>query len=203
MEQASDPGHSSPPAHRLLHGLEDPSDWVKRWTHLVRGYGSVLDIACGYGRHMKWFAAKGHVVTGIDRSADAVSQVSAFGRAVCADIENAPWPLQTGEVVQQFDAVVVTHYLWRALFPVIDRSLLPGGVLIYETFAVGNETVGKPSRADFLLNPGELLQAFSTMHVVAFEEGYLEQPPRFIQRIAAVKPPERQDSGLDVQRYLL
>ena len=105
-----------------------------------------------------------------------------------ADIENGPWPFAG----RQFASVVVTNYLWRPLFPTLIDSLQPGGVLIYETFTQGNETVGKPSRADFLLRPGELLEACRALRVVAFEDGFQQAPhgaaPRFIQRIAAVRP---------------
>ena len=167
----------------MAHGNEAPSAWVQRWSHLVPGGGSVLDVACGQGRHMRWFAQRGHAVTGVDRSAEAVAAVAPLGRAIQADIENGPWPL--GD--ETFDAVVVTHYLWRALLPRIVASVAAGGVLIYETFAVGNETVGKPSRPDFLLAEGELLQAVAGLHVVAFEDGFCSAPDRFVQRVAAVR----------------
>jgi SAM-dependent methyltransferase len=166
-----------------MHGTEAPSAWVQRWAHLVPAGGSVLDVACGHGRHLKWFSQRGHAVTGVDRSTEAIEAVKPFGRAVLADIENGPWPFD-GET---FDAVVVTNYLWRALLPVITRSVAPGGVLIYETFATGNESVGKPSRPDFLLQPGELLKASEGLQVVAFEDGFCERPERFVQRIAAVR----------------
>ena len=104
-----------------------------------------------------------------------------------ADIENGPWPFAG----RQFDAVVVTNYLWRPLMPTLLASLAPGGVLIYETFTQGNETVGKPSRPDFLLRPGELLDTCRSLRIVAFEDGFQEGPqgqaPRFVQRIAAVR----------------
>lgn len=147
----------------------------------------MLDIACGWGRHMKWFAEQGHAVTGIDRSCEAIDAASRYGEAVLADIENGPWPLMSGGQPCQFDAVIVTHYLWRPLFPLIARSVAPGGILIQETFSTGNETVGKPSRPDFLLQPAELLRAYPNMRVVAFEEGFLEDPPRFMQRIVDVQ----------------
>jgi SAM-dependent methyltransferase len=106
---------------------------------------------------------------------------------VVADIESGPWPFAG----RQFAAVVVTNYLWRPLFPVLLASLAPGGVLIYETFTQGNETVGKPSRPDFLLRPGELLEVCSGLRVVAFEDGFQQAPdgsaPRFVQRIAAIR----------------
>lgn len=168
----------------------EASGWVQRWSHLVPTHGTVLDIACGQGRHMAWFAARGHAVTGVDRSPEAMDAVRHWGEAVLADIENAPWPLMQGPhgtTPRTFDAVVVTNYLWRPLLPTIAQSVAPGGVLIYETFAAGNETVGKPSRTDFLLQPGELLRAFDTLRVVAFEEGFIDPPARFVQRLAAVR----------------
>jgi SAM-dependent methyltransferase len=166
-----------------MHGTEAPSAWVQRWTHLLPAGGTVLDVACGQGRHMRWFAAQGHSVTGVDRSPEAIVALEGVGRAVQADIENGPWPFP-GE---RFDAVVVTNYLWRALLPTLVGSVADGGVLIYETFAAGNETVGKPSRPDFLLRPGELLQACADLHVVAYENGFCDPPQRFVQRIAALR----------------
>jgi SAM-dependent methyltransferase len=176
------------PSMTALPGREPVSGWVQRWSHLVPPGGSVLDIACGQGRHMKWFAEKGHTVTGVDRSPTAIESAADFGEAVLADIENSPWPLMNGTQVRKFSAVIVTNYLWRDLFPVIAQSVAPGGLLIYETFAKGNETLGKPSRPDFLLQPAELLSAFEELHIVAFEDGFLDNPPRLVQRIAAVRP---------------
>jgi SAM-dependent methyltransferase len=167
--------------------MDAPSAWVQRWAHLIRPNGTVLDVACGHGRHMQFLATQGHQVLGLDRSPEALSAAAAWGEVQPADIENAPWPLMQGDQPRQFDAVVVTNYLWRALFPVMLQSLAPGGVLVYETFAAGNETVGKPSRPDFLLQTGELLRAFTDLRVVAFEDGYLAPSPRFVQRLVAVK----------------
>ena len=167
----------------LLHGQEPTSAWVARWSHLLTAGCTVLDLACGHGRHMRHFAALGHPVTGVDRNPDAIAAVSPLGEAICADIENGPWPLQG----RTFGGVVVTNYLWRPLWPNILASLGPNGVLIYETFSAGNETVGKPSRPDFLLNPSELLDECKNLRIVAFEEGFLGQPDRFVQRIVAVR----------------
>jgi len=116
---------------------------------------------------------------------EAVDAAAAFGRAVLADIESGPWPFEG----QRFGAVVVTNYLWRPRLADIVAAVAPGGVLLYETFAAGNEQVGKPSRADFLLQPGELLAACAGLRVVAYEDGFLPEPKRFVQRIAAVRPP--------------
>ena len=179
------------------------SDWVKRWSHLVPPLGSVLDIACGQGRHMAWLAQKGHAVTGIDRSSEATQAAAHFGKTILADIENEPWPLMNGSHARQFDAVIVTNYLWRPLFPVITQSVAPGGILIYETFTQGNETVGKPSRPDFLLQPAELLRTYADLRIIAFEEGFLENPPRFVQRIAAERPDSRDTNAQTPTRYAL
>ena len=161
------------------------SPWVQRWTPLVAPGASVLDVACGHGRHMRWFAERGHAVTGVDRDTQALEAARAWGETVWADIEVDPWPFEKG----RFGAVVVTNYLWRLLLPTILDSVEAGGVLIYETFAQGNETVGRPSRPDFLLRPGELLGLCSGpgWRVVAYEDGFLPEPERFVQRIAAVR----------------
>ena len=180
------------------HGDEAASAWVKRWGHLLPEGGSVLDVACGRGRHARWFHQRGLRVVAVDRSPDAIAAINLpieRCETLVADIENGPWPF-TG---RQFDAVVVTNYLWRLLLPTLVASLAPGGVLIYETFAAGNETVGKPSRPDFLLQPGELLEVCAGLRVVAFEDGFLEAPDRFVQRIVAV----RESSDLQPKRYPL
>ena len=171
----------------LSHGTEAPSPWVRQWAHLIAPGGSVLDVACGHGRHMQWLQAQGLKVVGVDRQADAIAQVATWGEAILADIENGPWPLPG----RQFDALVVTNYLWRPLWPRLLESLAPGGVLIYETFAMGQETIGKPSRPEFLLRPGELLTLCQSLRVVAFEDGYQPTPPKFVQRIVA----RRESSG--------
>ncbi len=142
----------------------------------------MLDLACGSGRHVRWLAARGFAVTALDRDAAALQPLRSIAWAVVADLEGAPWPLP-GE---RFDAVVVTNYLWRPLWPELLASLDAGGVLIYETFADGNQSVGKPSRPDFLLRHGELLQVASELRIVAYEDGFLDAPPRFVQRIAAM-----------------
>ena len=163
----------------------EPSPWVQRWSNLLRAHASVLDVACGSGRHLRWFAARGDRVTGIDRDAAALAPLQGLGRTIVADIETGAWPL-TGE---RFDAVIITNYLWRPLWRVLRASLTEGGVLICETFALGNEAYGKPSNPDFLLRPGELLEACRGLHVVAFEDGLLDAPARRVQRIAAVNNP--------------
>ena len=133
---------------------------------------------------MRFAAERGHAATGIDRSQEALDAAAAYGQTLLADIENGPWPFPEST----FGGVIVTNYLWRPLLPAIVAAVAPGGVLLYETFATGNETVGKPSRPDFLLQPGELLTACADLRVVAYEDGFLAEPDRFVQRIAAVRP---------------
>lgn len=170
------------------HAQGEASAWVVRWSHLLPAGATVLDIACGYGRHMKYLSSLGFRTTGTDRSEDALAVASQWGETVLADLENANWPLMQDQRQRRFDAVVVTNYLWRPLFASMLQSLAPGGILIYETFATGNETVGKPSRPDFLLRPGELLSAFSPLRVIAYEDGFMPSPARFVQRLVAVAP---------------
>lgn len=169
------------------HGGQAASGWVKRWSELVPAGASVLDVACGSGRHVRWFAQRGGRVTGVDRDAVAVAPLAAIAEIVVADIEAGPWPFAG----RSFDAVVVTNYLWRERLPDLIGSVAPGGVLIYETFAAGNETVGKPSNPKFLLRPGELLHACAGLRVIAFEDGFepadRHAPERFVQRIVAVR----------------
>jgi SAM-dependent methyltransferase len=181
---------------------------VQRWSHLVAPRGAVLDVACGHGRHARWFYERNHPVALVDLAQAAIESIADAlppneGRAVdavVADIENGPWPFEG----RQFAAVVVTNYLWRPLMPTLLESLAPGGVLIYETFTQGNETVGKPSRPDFLLRPGELLDVCVGLRVVAFEDGFEERAEgmaqRFVQRIAAVREPADRK---ELARYLL
>jgi SAM-dependent methyltransferase len=156
---------------------------VQRWSHLVPGGARVLDVACGTGRHLRWFAGRGAVVTGVDRDAAAMQPLAEFAELIVADIEAGAWPLAG----RHFDAVVVTNYLWRAALPDIVASVAPGGVLIYETFAIGQASIGKPSNPDYLLRPGDLLSAVAGLRVVAYEDGREDAPQRFVQRIVAVR----------------
>jgi SAM-dependent methyltransferase len=192
-----------------MHGTELVSPWVARWSHLVPqdvAGGRVLDVACGAGRHVLYFLKQNRPLVGVDIARTAIeiiaNQLDEEEKKRCqlieADIENGAWPL-AGE---QFAGVVVTNYLWRPLLATLLQSVAEGGVLIYETFCAGNETVGKPSRPDFLLQPGELLVACqqSGLRVIAYEDGFLEQPDRFMQRIAAVR---EKSSSISPSRHLL
>jgi SAM-dependent methyltransferase len=171
------------------------SPWIVRWSHLITPGGTVLDVAAGGGRHTRWLAARGHAVTAIDRDADAMAALADRAEAIAADIEAGPWPLAN----RSFDAVVVANYLWRPLVPQLLAALATGGVLLYETFAAGNETVGRPRRADFLLAHGELLELAAGLRIVAYEDGFLRGPERYVQRVAAV----REEPGPAATRYPL
>jgi SAM-dependent methyltransferase len=149
----------------------------------------VLDVAAGRGRQARLFASRGATVVAVDRDAAALA-ASAHVAGVTtrvADLETGTWPL-AGET---FDAVVVVHYLHRALFPHLVAALAADGVFLYETFAAGNEAYGRPTNPDFLLRPGELLAVVGDrLTVVAFEQGRIEMGdgPAVVQRIAAVGP---------------
>jgi SAM-dependent methyltransferase len=160
-----------------------PSPWIVRFATLVRDNGHVLDVACGAGRHSVFFAARGCRVTAIDRNVAALAGVEHIA-PLQADIEADPWPLP-GE---RFDAVIVTNYLHRALMPALIAAVADDGILLYETFARGNEVYGRPANPDFLLAPGELLTTIGDrLRVVAFEQGVVTSArPAVLQRIAAV-----------------
>ena len=157
-----------------------PSDWVLRWAPLIT-QGTVLDLACGSGRHAKFFLSRNLNVVAVDREA----QVIPGAHFIQADLEDgSPWPLP-GE---RFDGIVVTNYLYRPLMRILSENLEEGGVLIYETFMAGNERFGKPSNPGFLLRPGELRDAFRDLRLRGFEEGEVSEPkPAMIQRLCAVK----------------
>lgn len=157
--------------------IDIPSPWVVRWAPLI-ARGPVLDVASGAGRHAKLFVARGLDVVAVDREPHAIPGVN----LVRADLEDgSPWPFPG----QRFGGIVVTNYLHRPLFGRLAAALDEGGVLIYETFMAGNERFGKPSNPSFLLRPGELLQAFHELTIVAFEQG--ETANAVLQRLCAVR----------------
>lgn len=176
-------------ASGVMHGTGAPSAWVVRWAHLIAPGARVLDLACGHGRHTRWLAGRGVHVTAVDRDETALATMATLANVTTlgADLEGAPWPLAADAT---FDAVIVTNYLHRPLFPQIAASVAPGGVLIYETFAQGNERYGKPSNPLFLLAPGELLDVAHAagLRVAAYEDVTLPAPrSACVQRLCATR----------------
>lgn len=163
-----------------------PSPWVRRFAPLVP-HGEVLDLACGSGRHARLFAQLGHPVLAVDRDPAALEAAAGPGIVTLAhdlEAQGARWPFEAG----RFAGIVVTNYLHRPLMADLAASLAPGGVLIYETFALGNEAYGKPSNPAFLLRPGELLElaAGAGLRVLAYEDGVVREPkPARVQRLCA------------------
>ncbi|MDL5033178.1 methyltransferase domain-containing protein [Pelomonas sp. APW6] len=182
--------------------LAPPSPWLLRWQRHFAPGQTALDLACGSGRHVRWLRAQGLQVCAVDRDALALEGLRDCGaERIEADLEGAPWPL--GD--RHFDLVLVTNYLWRPLLPRIVEAVAPGGWLIYETFAEGHQRIGRPSRPDFLLRPGELLAAAAGLRIVAYEDGFVDGDgaavnPRQIQRVAAVR--ERTPGDLQARYHL-
>ena len=167
------------------HGTGNPSAWAQRWSREIAGGGTVLDLACGGGRHTRMLAAAGFRVLAVDRDREALAGIAGVAGVTTqhADLETGEWRLAG----RRFDGILVTNYLHRPLFPDLLDALVPGGVLIYETFAAGNERFGKPSNPAFLLRRGELLEVVrGRLHVIAFEDIEVAQPaPACVQRICA------------------
>ncbi len=176
-----------PPQGGALRQPGEPSAWVCRFAPLIAADGTVLDLACGNGRHALFLEDSGRSVVAVDRDAGALAGLAGHAgiRVVQADLEGDAWPCGA----QRFAGIVVANYLHRPLFPRLAEALAEGGVLIYETFMLGNERFGRPSTPDFLLRPGELLSAFgSVLQVVAFEQGEVARPqPAMVQRLCAAR----------------
>lgn len=164
------------------------SSWVMRHLDGIAAGGGVLDVAAGGGRHVRLCRAAGLAVTAVDRDVDALRAFSGDPgvEVVRADLERDAWPLAG----RRFDGVIVTNYLWRPVLPSIIAALAPGGLLIYETFATGNEAYGRPRNPEFLLRPNELLEAaLPGLEVVEYRHGLEPGPqPAVRQKIAARRP---------------
>lgn len=162
------------------------SPWVIRFADLIKPSGRVLDLAAGHGRHSRFMVSRGFTVTAIDIDASALADFGSHEVEVIErDLESEPWLFDPAT----YDGIVITNYLHRPLFPDLAEALAPDGVLIIETFGAGNEEFGRPRNPDFLLQPGELLEAFSgRLNIVAYEHG-IEHTPRSAvrQRLCAVK----------------
>jgi SAM-dependent methyltransferase len=179
-----------PPADSSPNGAARPSPAIVRWAALVPAGGPVLDVAAGGGRHTHLFLARGHPVTAVDRDTAALHAiVAARLEIVQADLEGAPWPFAG----RTFAGVVVCNYFWRALLPVLVASVAPGGVLLYDSFALGNERFGRPRNPDFLARPDELRDAVQgELHVVEYWHGAVGSPPNSVRQLLAAR---RHDSA--------
>lgn len=173
-----------------MHSQESPSPWFVDRAALIAPGATVLDVACGQGRHARLFAVRGAIVTAVDRDSAALQALAMVPNVAteCRDIEGEAWPY----AVATLDAVVVCNYLWRPTFASLLATIKPGGVLLYETFMDGNERYGKPSRPDYLLRSNELVTLTrDTFRVVAYEEGdeldAVGRPFAVKQKIAAIK----------------
>jgi SAM-dependent methyltransferase len=164
-----------------------PSSWVESHGHLVRAGGKVLDLACGGGRHSRWFMSQGYRVLAVDRDISKLEDLrgDATIEILAYDLEADFWPFLT----QKFDGIVVTNYLHRPLFPHLVTSLAVGGILIYETFAVGHQQFGKPNNPNFLLRKGELQRFFGKHLEVLAHEAVVDMArgPAVRQRICCRK----------------
>jgi SAM-dependent methyltransferase len=175
------------PEEHVHEGIDEPSPWVVRFAPLVPEGGSVLDLACGNGRHTRLFLRRGHRVVAVDRDISRVVDLADDPRVEILQVD-----LEVGEALpvvdRRFEGVVVTNYLHRPLLPGLMAAVAQGGVLIYETYARGNERFGSPTNPEFLLEPGELLElATGKLQVVAYEDVVVREPrPAAVQRICAV-----------------
>lgn len=168
--------------------IKNPSIWVIRFASQVKSRGTVLDLACGSGRNGRWFLKAGNRVTFLDRDISALADLDNNQQAeiLCSDLEHgAPFTLGG----QPFDGVVVTNYLQRDILGDICDAVTPGGLLLYETFGIGNATYGRPRNAKYLLEPGELIKMVrADFDILGYEHGLRRMPsPAIIQRVAAVK----------------
>ena len=168
----------------------DPSSWVVRFASLIPPTGQVLDVASGAGRHTRLFLDRGYDVVAVDRDVSGLDDIREHDRleVVEVDLEDGePFPMSD----RRFAGVVVTNYLYRPILDQLVSAVASAGALIYETFAVGSERFGRPTRPEFLLRPGELLDAVhGELRVVAFEDLVTDHPrPAAVQRIAAVRNP--------------
>lgn len=174
---------------RIFDLIDAPSDWVVEHTQLIRNGGRVLDLACGHGRHAIWLAAQGYQVDAVDRNAQALAGMHEITNinVIVADIECGEWPATE----QKYDAIIVSRYLYRPILSILAQMLNVDGVLIYETFMVGNERYGKPSNPDYLLLQDELHSVYAPLlQIYAFEQGEVKGAvPAVMQRICAIKRP--------------
>jgi len=162
-------------AHTSSRDDERPSAFLEEVFRQFGGFlprGRALDIACGKGRNALFLARHGFDVTAIDISPVAleIAQSRAVERGLSVswqqhDLEE----IRLGE--DCYDMVVNLNYLQRFLFPQIAASLRSGGVVIFETYLIGQEAIGHPKNPAYLLRYNELLNAFRDLRVLWYREG--------------------------------
>jgi len=175
------------------HGGSAPSGWVTRWAKLIPSSGKILDLACGSGRHLRWLLERDQPLIGIDIDTSGAQDLLDPPNLELLETDLEQPGFQFPD--QSYAAIIVTNYLYRPLLPLLPKQLGADGVLIYETFAEGNEEFGRPSNPDFLLRPDELLNTYTNhLQIAGFEQGYIDKPkPAIVQRICAInsdKPPK-------------
>ncbi|MEP3247093.1 MAG: class I SAM-dependent methyltransferase [Sneathiella sp.] len=167
--------------------MKQPSRWISKNCTFFQPEARILDVACGAGRHSDFLGKQGFSITAVDRDIDAVmDNAPPNTEIVQADLEGERWPFEEAA----FGGIVVVNYLWRPLFADLKRTMKTGGILLYDTFAVGNEKYGRPRSPDFLLKPSELKEIFSDFEILAWEEGYYEDPSPAVRQSIAVRKPE-------------
>jgi len=163
------------------------SAWILKFAARLAPGARVLDLACGNGRHSKALASLGCQVDAVDCDPTCGTLLAGVPGVsfACLDLESAHWPIEAGI----YDAVVVCRYLYRPRLAALAAALRPQGLLLYETFAMGQERFGRPTNPDYLLQPFELARTFAPLlHVLAFEDGVLPgPPPARVQRLCAVR----------------
>tara|TARA_B100000686_G_C16751726_1_gene952950 strand:+ start:1455 stop:2126 length:672 start_codon:yes stop_codon:yes gene_type:complete len=171
-----------------------PSSWLRRHSTLIPNSGLILDIAAGSGRHTQYLLDKDHAVVSIDKDVSHLAHIKNSRLSIAkVDLEvPGSWPFKSAA----FAGIIVTNYLHRPLFPHIIKALATGGLLVYETFAQGNQKFGKPTNPNYLLAPGELIRLTQEhLHIVAYEDVTVSQPKSArIQRICASKRPHTDNS---------
>lgn len=179
--------------------LKKPAALLLEYSDALKaaaGLGPALDLAGGGGRNGIFLARLGMEVVLVDRSAEALAEAGTAAREAGVQIRLLRMDLESGGedplAGMCFGAIIVFRYLHRPLILSIRRSLVPGGLLVYETFTLDQAAIGKPQNPDFLLKRGELLGWFRDWEVLHWFEGLRGRPERAVAQIVCRKPPLRQ-----------
>lgn len=163
-------------------------------VHEAAALGPVVDLACGRGRHALHLARNGTPTVGLDRNPDHLRELAVQAARERLPVAPVRCDLETGRGTPlapgSCGAILVFRFLYRPLAPALVEALRPGGLLLYETFAMAHRETGRgPRREAFYLEPGELGALFPALEVLALEEGPDgDTPPDITQRLCARKP---------------